>query len=64
LRPGFLLAKGSCPEHPGLKSETWATHSKSGDRSFISDRPNRTFCCGLLATTTYAFSFDNQQTLR
>ena len=26
-RPGFLLAKGSRPEHPGLKSETWATHS-------------------------------------
>jgi hypothetical protein len=22
-------ANGSWPEHPGLKSETWATHSKS-----------------------------------
>jgi hypothetical protein len=27
LRPGFLLAMGSRPEHPGLKIETWATHS-------------------------------------
>jgi hypothetical protein len=27
LRPGFLLANGFQPEHPGLKSETWATHS-------------------------------------
>jgi hypothetical protein len=27
LRPGFLLTNGSRPEHPGLKSETWATHS-------------------------------------
>jgi hypothetical protein len=26
LRPGFLLANGSSPEHPGLKIETWATH--------------------------------------
>jgi hypothetical protein len=27
LRPGFLLASGPWTEHPGLKSETWATHS-------------------------------------
>ena len=27
LRPGFFLADGPKPEHPGLKSETWATHS-------------------------------------
>jgi hypothetical protein len=26
VRPGFLLVNGSEPEHPGLKSETWATH--------------------------------------
>src|SRR5271165_4980330 len=26
LRPGFHLANGLWPEHPGLKSETWATH--------------------------------------
>jgi hypothetical protein len=25
LRPGFLLANWSWPEHPGLKIETWAT---------------------------------------
>src|ERR1700722_20239749 len=31
LRPGFLLANGSRPEHPGLKSETWATHSRLKD---------------------------------
>jgi hypothetical protein len=29
LRPGFLLANESCPVNPGLKSETWATHSES-----------------------------------
>jgi hypothetical protein len=27
LRPGFQLKKRSQPEHPDLKSETWATHS-------------------------------------
>jgi hypothetical protein len=26
-----------CPEHPSLKSETWATHSKSGRCSFVFD---------------------------
>jgi hypothetical protein len=26
LRPGFLLESGFRPRHPGLKSETWATH--------------------------------------
>jgi len=26
LRPGFLLANGCWPKHPGLKIETWATH--------------------------------------
>jgi len=32
LRPGFLQADGSPPEHPGLKSETWATHLYSSGR--------------------------------
>jgi hypothetical protein len=27
-----------CPQNPGLKSETWATHSKSGGCSFISTK--------------------------
>jgi hypothetical protein len=27
LLTGFLPANGSWPEHPGLKSETWASHS-------------------------------------
>jgi hypothetical protein len=34
-RPGFLLANGSGPEHPGLKSETWATHSRFVRAIFI-----------------------------
>jgi hypothetical protein len=31
----------SGPEHPGLKSETWATHSKSGGYGLIFDTPFR-----------------------
>src|ERR1700679_650186 len=30
LRPGCLLARRFKPRHPGLKIETWATHSLSG----------------------------------
>jgi hypothetical protein len=35
LRPGFLLANESWPEHPGLKSETWATHLIFARATFI-----------------------------
>jgi len=39
LRPGFLLAMGSRPEHPGLKIETWATHSIFVRAIFITHSP-------------------------
>jgi hypothetical protein len=38
LRPGFFLANGSQPKHPGLKSETWATHSILPRGAVVSSR--------------------------
>jgi hypothetical protein len=36
LRPEFLVSSGSWPERPGLKIETWATHSMAASESSFS----------------------------
>jgi hypothetical protein len=63
LRPGFLPGKSVLPKHPGLRSETWATHSKRGRLSGsalspLSSRPKRTRISyfAALARTTCAVS--------
>src|SRR5271165_398866 len=44
---------GPSPEHPGLKSETWATHLEPGVRSLLGVGRD----CGLVGSSAFAGNF-------
>jgi iron complex transport system substrate-binding protein len=67
VRPGVLLASGAWPEHPGLKSETWATHqllSLDAPLFPLSSRPKRSVVERSLCGCSYLEMFFEPLTRR